>query len=505
MRWFLAIALQYYWASLLVISCFGMVWASSRLSTPVEAAHNASAWRVARWEQAQPLTPPRILGDLLLWRQVNDRGVRFTDLISQETIYHDWLLGTPTRWEIAQHGDNLTLSWQLNNGVLYIAALDAQGQQLLAPIEIADEVAQHNLITVNRSWVALVWRTDSGEVWSTLIDRDGLPRSAVNLLRDVDEYAARDMNGMVWRQQNSLRYDLFDLDLGRSQLLLTGSQTQLADLSPVEGTWLDGLWFREPYVIWGVASQQTPDVRAFFALKIDAPTEIVPLTLPDNIPLRWLSLGPNPAQLYLTAFIDGIWQPIRANISANGIRQFDILPLPAADASPIAANNDYLAWVQLDTVGQPSLIVATPSAVQEDFGEPYITEAPPPIQPTWQAGLRHGLRSSYRALTWLILPFFILLLRPLTPATGLVSLGGYWLAKNLISFGIFDTLSPQLIAVGLASPMLLGLLSFVGIQIIASVLVVWGWRRGTPLKIRVMYWFAIDAWLTWAIFSSSSA
>lgn len=377
---------------------------------------------------AYPLQAPVLVEEFVIWHSFNDSALNLFNLPNKTLIRHVWLHGTLVQWTARLYENQLYLFWRTTDDHLWTAVLNAEGQQLTAPISISGEkVTDFRVSRLKSGLIAVVWQTGR-ELHLSLIDSAGRPRPPVILLPESDEFAIH-QDHVVWRSGNNLFMGLLHFDQPEARLTpeLTIESFQLASDEMLANLQIFQTETNR-IVTWGISSVIQPDIETYrgVLLPLEGLTEPVPfqISLPNNEPLRWATVS--DSQLVTAAHINQKWQPIIINFGVTGAEGYQLIEGDEILASPPVVHDKHAGWVTIDDKGLPVLYMTTLdtryTATQDD-------------ENALQDSIKHGLKKSYLGLAWLILPALGLYFLPQLEA---VALASYWFSKAIFSFGMFD-------------------------------------------------------------------
>jgi hypothetical protein len=500
----MAIALKYKWQSLnLVIVLLGVAlcaaqWPSEATLIPL------SPWRQVKLTQeaVQPLHPPVWIDSALLWRPLGAAVLVYQSLDGQVIHRYDWLRGTPIQWQALVSPAHTYLMWRTLEGALWVALLSPTGEQLTAPVVIAErEVEAFTAVLTPQGEISLAW--GQGGAWQARpIDSQARPLPSVNITEQADQMTlAVDAAGQVvifWQSQGDLWQAQLDptqrpYQLANRRLLGQVSLTEQEWVSSVDATALEG---DSMALLWGISHASAPDQARYQGLILSGQTDPLAfdLTIPDITALRWADLSGD--QVALAAKIEGQWRAALLGLGGRGPQGYQLLPGPAVTASPIAYHDQSLAWITLDAAQNPRLVIQT---LNPAWGELNYAE---PARPGLRNVLEAGLQNAPYGLVWLIAPallYGLTLGRPYGPS---VALGVYWLGKALLAGGLWTTYPPILSAWGLDSGVIGGLALLLAASGLAGLLGTVGWGQ-TPHPLRHAAYCLTDWLLTCAILGAS--
>ncbi|MBZ0307544.1 MAG: hypothetical protein K8I82_15870, partial [Anaerolineae bacterium] len=303
---------------------------------------------------------------------------------------------------------------------LWVALLTPEGQQQTAPIPVTSEPVSDFRADFYDNKLSILWQTHQ-QINMSHIDRAGRPHPATLLVERAEEFAFMG-NMMVWQENNSLfvgeinalenRFPISSFSLRPDEILST-LQIILTDTNRV--------------IVWGITQVMRPDVETYAGVSLPAEgfAEPVPfqILLPENPPLRWAAVSGH--NLLLAAYLDQKWQTVQLVFGGNSPQGFQVIAGAEVLASPPVAAGQHTAWVTLDKQGLPQLYLTT---LDSGLGKP-VENQKLIKNPVW-----NGLKNSYRAGLWFILPALAFLLTRRLETV----LAGYWFSKAVLSFGLFD-------------------------------------------------------------------
>ena len=493
-----------YFATSVVILVVGITLSAQQV--PPKVVETISPWRIVNSlapEPAQPLAVPALLDNAIIWRPLGSSELVYSHLDRSQTRRYDWLRGLPLRWQ-AQHSETeIFLSWLTESETLWTAILSAEGEQITAPIEIASQnVSDFQTVITEQDALVVFWTADDA-LGMRLVDRRG-PRLVNNLLPDVKHFAVRKTSGqhlqIAWVNGEGV-LQLGEIDLKGDLLTeaITNTTTLNAFSLPLLGEgWLSSLELLTvedtSIVIWGITAAQQPDQERYSLATITpGSTEYASLSLGDDVSLRWARSHSTRPQLAIAANIGNQWQPTLITFDTHGAFNVQTVEGAEVTASSIAAYDEHIAWVTLDSLAAPQLYVTT---LDERYGN--VQTATRDV--AWQTAIQEGLATGYLAILWLILPIGLFL-----------RLGGemkvfagaqlaYWLAKTVLPLGVFSMYPLALDGLGIASPFVLTSLALLAINACAA-LIAYTSLDKIPITLKHATYFLTDALLTFAIFA----
>lgn len=473
---------------------------------PPSPAALPSRWRIVTLAQpgdaAQPLAPPVVLEKGVIWRPLGEDALIFSDLAGKVRRRYDWLRGVPLRWLADQSPTQIYLTWQTSEGVLWVALLNPEGEQLTAPIEVANHAEDFKTVLLDDGRLICLF-IENGTLLLRPIDPKGRPMPSLVLETGVKSVAAAAHNNqlyLAWQTGNTLFAGRLTLDQAAAAPTIQ-DRLPITDFALPAYGWLSSLLVLLPsdqqeIILWGFGTAAQPDTETYQGVMLPAQNAAAPqfftLARPHAPLLRWAQTDQENRQVTLAAHIGGEWQAAFLNFDANGVQGYQLINGAAVTGSPIGMRGMTLSWVTLDSQAQPRLYVTT---LDPRFGQSPPTEEPP----HWREEVRKGIANSPYLVLWLIAPLTVGLFGRRHPYRLPLTTAAYWLGKGLIPLGLFSAYPLALQSLGIASPFFLSGSTLAGITFAAALVAVIGWER-TPLPVRYAAYWLTDAFLTFAIF-----
>ena len=208
-----AIALRYASQLLAAITILiGISVCSLRIPARESTVSATNPWRIVTLESmqnqaAQPLHPPVLLDDALIWRKPGDSALTYTRLDASAEYRLDWLRGIPVQWSALESNDQIFLIWRTISQDLWVALLSSEGEQMTAPVEMAREsVTDFHAALLNRNALVVAW-LEGDSLQIRAVDASGRPHPTIMLQDNVKQFAftaSRDAFIAVWQTGDSL-------------------------------------------------------------------------------------------------------------------------------------------------------------------------------------------------------------------------------------------------------------------------------------------------------------
>jgi hypothetical protein len=454
----------------------------------------------------------------------------------------------PRRWEALPAGlDTYHLIWLEKDSRLRSALIDAGGQTIRGPIELAaDAQPDYVAVPLPDGGALVLWiETSRNQLVVARIDPDGRPGLTNRpLLTPIEGMAATlDQEGdvhLVWLASSSpnrwvLSYQVTsaaDFGIDGSESLFAFTLTPEASIASLS----IGLDRTHSYIFWSTVAAGQPDVEHVHVLvfPLDQPTNVAAsdLQLPQRfapsesvhsadltvgrvsplIPasrslaaLRW----PRPATGQHTLLPVAValrtpdgWRPGVVYYRDGAALGFQIAGQFPADAGPPTLSIDpagdlHLAWSGLQGV--------TTHLYMADTDRQRLAAAPPQTDSVVSGALAGIVAGIPLGLPWLVLPTCLILLSPGNTWTLPLAFALYGLAKLVWPPALFGQLSPVLAAAGLGRfdpgfAVALGVL-VIAIASAAAFRLVYDVKR--PLWQRWLVYALLDAALTWGVFGAN--
>jgi hypothetical protein len=451
----------------------------------------------------------------------------------------------PLRWEAVPAGPStFHLTWLERDGRLRSALLDAEGQTIRGPIELAPDARPDYVALPLPDGGSLVLWIGAGQDQLALsrIDQDGRPGSTSRpLSARIDHMAAaldrENVVHLVWLASSSpSTWVIYYQSTSATDFRVDAPEPLYTfTLTPEESvaSFAIGLDGTHGYVFWSTVAAAQPDVERVhvLAFPLDQPANVMEsdLQLPPHFSpsedvraadltigrvgqlapaprpsaeLRWPRPAPSQHTILPVAVAlrtpDG-WRSGVVYCQDGSALGFQIVAALPADAGPPSISADpsgtlHLAWSGLQgslphlfTADTGELAIVLPQTDGAVFGV--------------LAGILAGLPMG---LLWLVLPTCLILLSPDNTWTLPLAFALYGLAKLVWPPALF-ALSPALAAAGLGrfDPGLAVALGILVIAVVSAASFRLAYHTKRPLWQRWLIYALLDAALTWGVFGAN--
>lgn len=466
----------------------------------------------ARYElqPATALQTPTPIERGVVWHPAGQPYLVYQNFSGGPARLYDWTNGIPTRWQLIPtvRSDGVYhLIWQNDDGSLWRAQINRNGERVLASIEVARNADDFTATTTRIGQTVLLWTIET-DTFGTVLDGFGRPLQQLTNISDVfDAPHLIDIQSSGDRQLNLSWLD-------SSNRLHYGTTVDMVDFSAIRtiqpdlapGEWLDRLLIvvtaQDTYTLWTIADIERPATQRLHALAWST-GEII--TLLDNTPVRGIapagSLGPGFVLPIVTTTIqtDSGWQGAIFNLETNNLTLLDTPDI--INAAPnlwfdLQGTPQSFAWSTFDTRGEVLHIATSP-----------ILRIPEPvILPDTQTWLKDGLSELYRGLVWLGVTALIWLAASVLPGPvvmyrleALVALAAYVVVRIVFPVDLFGTPEPLLESVSASSTTAAGvLLTVSSTAALLSAVIFLPWQRGF-----IAGFFVLDTILCFMIFGAN--
>ena len=460
-----------------IIVLIGIILTASQVevnSTQPSLANDRSDWFSKTYTPVSSLETPALLGNAIIWHPAGEDALVYERLDGEsDPIRYEWVVGNPHDWQMIQasEGNDQHLIWLNTELQLWRSEINANGEQILAPILIdAFDVLDFGGVALSDGVSLIWWQALNGvkkSIYILVLDQWGRPLNEQTLLEDADQFALSVQVGqarIAWIDVSNVDDESILHYVERPIDTLFGVediQVEEGDFSiPMDdGEWIESLHLQanseEISLIWGIMNIDSPDNTRFQGVTWEsnnAPeaTNIFEIQLNDgDTKLRWMgrvnSQQPAPDTLFaVNAYLDEKWQAILVDIGDKGVLSYEIIDgLPANASAPhiwIDENGSMTAsWATI----QHEKILQHVISNQPDLIAQQVSEASNNKEGFGETLLKLILRLPYGIL-WLILPIGMLMSfernRLVVPSLQIVLiLIVYWLGKALIHGDVLNS------------------------------------------------------------------
>ncbi len=429
----------------------------------------------------RPLQAPALLPRGILWQSFE--GLHYAAWDDDTARRYDWLQGTLQTWRVLPGVATQHLFWHSTAGDLWHARLGPAGEQQSAPFLLVNgDVARFDAVGLGDDRALVIWiEAGTGRLRARTLDARGRTPPPITLAPTVTRAAlTRDTPPQVaWISDDALFLGALDPDTGTLRAAarrLGGVMIGVDELHLLRHA--SGMLG----IVLGATRAGQPDLTDYQAL-IVAGESLTETTLP-GAPHRWAHPTPSAEELGLAALQDGVWQPLRLRLTADGGWDATLITETApVDGGPPHLTDTRLAWVTL-TQTHPRLV---------------HYRLRPPVAPEGWAALRSNLRQLPRGLLWLVAPALVAYgLRGRTYALA-ITLAVYW--ANGVVLGAWGAGFSPLDAWGVQALPGYGLV--LALSSLAAATLAYAGRERVPLGIRHSTYLLMQTILTFAIFYGS--
>jgi|GEM_PF-3925775 len=490
---------KYGWLMLIVV--IGILIGSMRIPAPnTTTTLESRSWLNITVPQisAQPTQIPQLVGDAVVWRPLGAPQLRFDSFSSKSTQTYTWLRGTPLEFSthLLQNATGFFLVWRTISEQLWVALLGDSGEQMSAPIELGAEVEQFTAATTNNN-LSIVWIANDtlyrrsvdliGRPTPTQILSDNVQKLDFAVISDTEQYIVWQSGSALWAA--TLGDDTID-DL-----------IQLPDFLLAPNEWLSTLQLgyteTQRWILWGVSNTSQPEQELYTLASLPRQGLANPVatefTLPNVEGLRWAQMS--GSQLSIAGRVqNGDWQAFLITLGDDGSQTIEGIDGTSVTAGPVAFSDKYVAWVTLDLLANPELVIRSKNS-------PYATIPTPPT-PDYRQAFLDQLMQLPMIILWLLPPALLGYAFEDRVWVLPMALISYWIAKISLPIGVFDEFPALLDWLNIQSPFWGGVFLLFLSSRIASMIGYIGWGY-TPQSVRHAAYFLTDACLTFAIVGAS--